>query len=108
MTLHLDTLNSIPRLLAHSQRLLQFLFVRGHPLSHFGVICKLSQTADKLLHRLVHAIDKISGTGVGPEPGLEKTRVFLKNPAQWVFLGFFWVFGFFWFFLGFFAQTRGF
>ncbi len=30
--------------------------------------------------------------------GLEKTRVFLKNPAQWFFLGF----------LGFFAQTRGF
>jgi hypothetical protein len=67
MTLHLDMFNSIPRLLAHSQRLLQFLFVRGHPLSHFGVICKLSQNADKLLHRLVLAIDKISRTGVGPE-----------------------------------------
>ncbi len=37
------------------------------------------------------------------EAGLEKTRVFLKNPAQWVFC-FFWVFWFFGFFLNIFAQ----
>jgi hypothetical protein len=36
--------------------------------------------------------------------GLEKTRVFFKNPAQWVFLGFLGFLGFF----GFFAQMRGF
>jgi hypothetical protein len=44
------------------------------------------------------------------EPGLEKTRVFKKKPAQWFFLGF-WVFlvfwgffgGFFWVFLGYFV-----
>jgi hypothetical protein len=35
-------------------------------------------------------------------PGLEKTRVFLKNPAQWVFLVFF---GFLMFFY-IFAQKR--
>jgi hypothetical protein len=34
--------------------------------------------------------------------GWKKPSFFLKNPAQWVFLGFF--LGF----LGFFAQTRGF
>jgi hypothetical protein len=37
---------------------------------------------------------------VGKNPGF-----FKKNPAQWVFLGFFWVF---WVFLGFFAQKIGF
>jgi hypothetical protein len=55
------------------------------------------------------------------DQGWKKPGFFLKNPAQWVFmgfLGFFWVFfvffgffgffGFFWVFLGFFAWTRGF
>jgi len=38
---------------------------------------------------------------------LEKTRVFLKkNPAQWVFLFFFWFLGFFLGFLGFFGPDE--
>jgi hypothetical protein len=55
---------------------------------------------------------------VGNLTGLEKTRVFLKNPAQWVFLvffgfslgflGFFGIFGFFWDFLGFLPRREGF
>ncbi len=47
--------------------------------------------------------------GMNPDPaGLEKTRFFfLKNPAQWVFLGFLGFLGFFGFF-GFFVRTRGF
>jgi hypothetical protein len=40
------------------------------------------------------------------EPGLEKTRVFLKKPSPVGFFGFFWVLlgfiGFFWVLLGFF------
>jgi len=45
--------------------------------------------------------------------GLEKTWVFLKNPAQWVFMVFYGFFGFFVFFLLFFwffifAQKREF
>jgi hypothetical protein len=40
---------------------------------------------------------------VGKNPGF-----FWKNPAQWLFLGFFGFYGFFLFFWGFFAQTRGF
>jgi hypothetical protein len=47
--------------------------------------------------------------------GWKKPGFFKKNPAQWVFLGFFGFFGVFWgffgffgVFLGFFAQTRGF
>jgi hypothetical protein len=43
--------------------------------------------------------------------GWKKPGFFKKNPAQWVFLGFFgffWVFGVFLGFFGLFARTRGF
>jgi hypothetical protein len=58
---------------------------------------------------------KRGGGGMGGQAGdgwvgagLEKTRFFFKNPAQWFFLGFFGFFGFFWVFLGFFARREGF
>jgi hypothetical protein len=39
--------------------------------------------------------------------GWKKPGFFLKNPAQWFFLGFFGFFWVFWVFWGFLARTRG-
>jgi hypothetical protein len=46
---------------------------------------------------------KIGVLVVGEQAGLEKTRFFFKNPAQWAFLFFLGVFCFFWVFWFFFV-----
>jgi hypothetical protein len=60
----------------------------------FLFIAGVVDTSDKPL--LLKILNGPNGIFRDPQAGLEKTRVFLKNPAQWVF----WVF---WGFLSFFV-----
>ncbi len=73
------------------------LDAQGHlKLADFGTCMKMGPDGMVRSETAVGTPDYIS-----PEAGLEKTRFFFFNPAQWVFL-FFWVF---WVILGFLFFT---